>query len=178
MTIEDMKQGVSKIRNLVIARVFRELHLIEQWGSGVCNILREAVEQGLPEPLVQEIGMRLRFTVYLAESLVFDKQRAGSRSGAQSISILNVLSESPLSIAAVAEALGLGSKTGAFKRMIKELLDQRLIAYTIPEKPSSRAKPLTCRTRSLPVLLTLITTTYSNRHNPLLVPVSKLSRPR
>jgi len=34
MTIEDMKQGVSKIRNAVIARVFRELGLIEQWGSG------------------------------------------------------------------------------------------------------------------------------------------------
>ena len=35
MTIEDMRQGVSKIRNHVIARVFRELGLIEQWGSGV-----------------------------------------------------------------------------------------------------------------------------------------------
>ncbi|MDD5030869.1 MAG: ATP-binding protein [Rhodoferax sp.] len=33
MTIEDMRQGVSKIRNHVIARVFRELNLIEQWGS-------------------------------------------------------------------------------------------------------------------------------------------------
>jgi Putative ATP-dependent DNA helicase recG C-terminal len=29
MTIEDMKQGISKIRNPVIARVFRELELIE-----------------------------------------------------------------------------------------------------------------------------------------------------
>jgi len=34
MTIEDVKSGVSKIRNRVIARVFRELDLIEQWGSG------------------------------------------------------------------------------------------------------------------------------------------------
>lgn len=33
MTIEDMKQGVSRIRNPVIARVFRELGLIEQWGE-------------------------------------------------------------------------------------------------------------------------------------------------
>ncbi len=30
MTIEDMKDGVSKIRNPVIARIFRELDLIEQ----------------------------------------------------------------------------------------------------------------------------------------------------
>lgn len=82
MTVEDMKQGVSKIRNPVIARVFRELSLIEQWGSGVRNIFREADELGLPEPLVQEIGMRLRFTVYLAEAQILNKQKTGSRSSA------------------------------------------------------------------------------------------------
>lgn len=48
MTIEDMCRGVSKIRNHVIARVFRELNLIEQWGSGIPRILREAEELGLP----------------------------------------------------------------------------------------------------------------------------------
>ncbi|MCK5681538.1 putative DNA binding domain-containing protein, partial [bacterium] len=32
LTVEDMKQGMSKIRNHVIARLFRELDLIEQWG--------------------------------------------------------------------------------------------------------------------------------------------------
>ncbi len=47
MTVEDVKQGVSKIRNRVIARVFRELDLIEQWGSGFRRILDEAEEQNL-----------------------------------------------------------------------------------------------------------------------------------
>lgn len=79
MTIDDMKNGVSKIRNPVIARVFRELKLIEQWGSGVRSIIREAEEQNLPAPLVEEIGMRLRFTVYLAEPIPLDKQQIGSR---------------------------------------------------------------------------------------------------
>jgi ATP-dependent DNA helicase RecG len=44
MTIEDMKQGVSKIRNHVIARIFRELDFIEQWGSGIRRIFKEAEE--------------------------------------------------------------------------------------------------------------------------------------
>lgn len=52
LTIEDVKQGVSKIRNRVIARVFKELNLIEQWGSGVCRIFEEAKEQNLPEPAI------------------------------------------------------------------------------------------------------------------------------
>ncbi len=69
MTIEDMKQGISKIRNPVIARVFRELNLIEQWGSGIRRIFKEAQEHGLPEPQIIEIGMRLRFIVPLLESI-------------------------------------------------------------------------------------------------------------
>ena len=41
MTVDSMKRGVSKLRNRVIARIFRELNLIEQWGSGVSRIFRE-----------------------------------------------------------------------------------------------------------------------------------------
>ena len=67
LTIEEMKQGTSRIRNPVIARVFKELNLIEQWGTGVRRIFAEARELGLPEPKIEEIGMRLQFTVYLAE---------------------------------------------------------------------------------------------------------------
>jgi predicted HTH transcriptional regulator len=70
MTIEDMKQGISKIRNSVIARVFRELNLIEQWGSGVRRIFKEAEELGLPELQIMEIGMRIRFIVPLIEPLI------------------------------------------------------------------------------------------------------------
>ena len=69
LTIEDMLQGASKIRNHVIARVFRELDLIEQWGSGVRRMFKEAEILGLPQPEIIEIGMRVRFIVYLEESI-------------------------------------------------------------------------------------------------------------
>ncbi|MFB1488774.1 MULTISPECIES: Fic family protein [unclassified Thiocapsa] len=59
-------------------------------------------------------------------------------SGAQSESIVQALSDGPLSASELMEALGLESKTGAFKRAIKELLDQAVIAYTIPDRPGSR----------------------------------------
>src|SRR5690606_7262333 len=66
MTIEDMKAGVSKIRNPVIVRVFRELGLIEQSGSGVPRILSEARALGLPEPDIVEMASGVRFTVCLS----------------------------------------------------------------------------------------------------------------
>ena len=41
------------------------MELIEQWGSGIQGIFREAETLGLLEPFIEEIGMRVRFTVYL-----------------------------------------------------------------------------------------------------------------
>lgn len=145
LTIEDMKQGTSRIRNYVIARVFRELHLIEQWGTGVRRIFEEAKELGLPEPKIEEIGMHLRFTVYLAEPHVIAPKspiRSGAQSRAQSRAqsetILEALSDGALSASELMAVLGLESKTGAFKRAIKELLEHKKIEYTIPDKPNSR----------------------------------------
>src|SRR5262249_12684991 len=35
LTVDDLQRGISKLRNRVIGRVFHELGLIEQWGSGI-----------------------------------------------------------------------------------------------------------------------------------------------
>ena len=67
MTIEDMKSGISRIRNPVIARVFRELGLTEQWGSGIKRIFESAAQQGLPEPLIEEIATGIRLRIWLAQ---------------------------------------------------------------------------------------------------------------
>ena len=68
------------------------------------------------------------------------QSRAQSRaqSGAQSEAVLLALTYLPRSAMELIEILGLDTKTGAFKRAIKELLDRELIAYTLPEKPGSR----------------------------------------
>jgi len=91
MTIEDVRSGVSKIRIRVIARVFRELDLIEQWGSGFRRILQEAADLGLSEPVIEEIGMRVRVTVFLAESQEIHVPE-------QVIRLLHCLEDTPLSV--------------------------------------------------------------------------------
>ena len=50
MTVDDMKQGISKIRNPVIARFFREANLIEQWGTGVPGFSAKRRSRGLQNP--------------------------------------------------------------------------------------------------------------------------------
>lgn len=146
MTIDDMKLGISKIRNPVIVRVFRELNLVEQWGSGVKRILKEAQYLGLPEVEITEIGMRMRMVVYFKTSRTvkentptFDlRAQSKAQSEAQSVFILDLLFSSNMSAAELVNALRLRSKTGAFKRSIQELLMDGLIEYTIPEKINSR----------------------------------------
>jgi ATP-dependent DNA helicase RecG len=66
MTLGSMQRGSSRIRNHVIARVFRELNLIERWGSGISSIFNEAEALGLPKPQIMEISKRIRVIVHFA----------------------------------------------------------------------------------------------------------------
>lgn len=56
LTAETLLDGRSEIRNRVIARVFKELGYIEQWGSGIQRIRAACLAQGLVEPQIQEKG--------------------------------------------------------------------------------------------------------------------------
>jgi predicted HTH transcriptional regulator len=143
LTIEDMKQGVSRIRNPVIARVFRELKLIEQWGSGVRRIFKEAEEQKLPTPEIVEIGMRVRFSVPLVQSIQVNE---GAKPGAQVAGqvagqverLLKMLGDDAKSRKELMDALGLKGRDNFEKLYLHPSLEQRLIERTIPEKPQSR----------------------------------------
>ena len=63
MTVEDIRQGISKLRNRAIGRVFQELGLIEQWGSGIQRMISSCRGAGTAEPLFEEIGMHFRVTL-------------------------------------------------------------------------------------------------------------------
>ena len=56
VTIEDILRGRSEIRNKVIANVFKELGLIEQWGSGINRIMLTCKKAGLDQPKIKEQG--------------------------------------------------------------------------------------------------------------------------
>lgn len=132
VTVDDMKQGVSQIRNPVLSRVFRELELVEQWGSGVPGIFAQAKDAGLPEPTIEEIAGHVRFTVRLAESLPLlavqsrrsgagdalplgPGAQSGAQSRAQTLTILQFLQAQALSSN---EPLGPKNARGHSKRCL------------------------------------------------------------
>ena len=63
LTLEDLPLGISKLRNRVMGRVFHELGLAEQWGSGVQRMITACRESGLAAPVWEEIGLRMRVTL-------------------------------------------------------------------------------------------------------------------
>ena len=75
MTIGDIRDGVSKLRNRVIGRVFKELKLIEQWGSGFQRMSASCKAIDLPEPKMEEVAFRFRVTFSLHK--VSSRRREG-----------------------------------------------------------------------------------------------------
>lgn len=158
LTIEDMLQGVSRIRNHVIARVFRELDLIEQWGSGVRRMFREAEALRLPQPEIIEVGMRVRFIIYLKESLAVHLEskeirgildipkhqvgELGSKTGTmlelrhQQVEVLKKC-ENECSIVDLMELTQRADRSKFRKRILDPLLDRSFIEMTNPNKPRS-----------------------------------------
>jgi predicted HTH transcriptional regulator len=63
-TIQKALSGFSKLRNRVIGRLFRELQLIEQWGSGLQRILSVCKKEGLKAPVIEEQNNHFRLTLY------------------------------------------------------------------------------------------------------------------
>ncbi len=75
ITQEDILEGRSEIRNRVIARVFKELNYIEQWGSGILRIKSSCKARGLKEPEVVEKGDFVDVSLYRGSNSCRNSER-------------------------------------------------------------------------------------------------------
>jgi len=64
LNMEDALQGVSQLRNRVIGRCFRELELIELWGSGLKRMISQCQKSGIAIPKFEELGHFFRVTLF------------------------------------------------------------------------------------------------------------------
>ncbi|MCK5842394.1 MAG: winged helix-turn-helix transcriptional regulator [Candidatus Sabulitectum sp.] len=133
VTIEDLLNGVSVLRNRVIGRVFKELGLIEQWGSGIQRMIADCSEMGLRPPDFTETGRNFRVTIFTNPigSSLFD--RADSH-------ILRLLRANPdgLSTSELATILDVTGRT--VRNRMKSLVEKGFVlpVGTGPRDPRRR----------------------------------------
>ena len=131
LTVEDLRLGISKLRNRVIGRVFHELGLIEQWGSGIQRATAACRDAGLAPPVLEEIGTRFRVTLFTA--------RAGTPTRDPiDQAILDALTDEGNSTQDIATAIGLTTRSVRY-RLVK-LLERGLVREigTSPQDPKRR----------------------------------------
>ncbi len=126
----------------IIADVFHRAGLIEKWGRGTNRVIAMCKKHGAPPPLFEErqgfLIVTFRAQLVAGGAAGTSEAQSGAQSEAQSIRVLGALSRGALSARALADALGMRSKTGALKRTLSEMLSETLIEYTLPDKPNSR----------------------------------------
>ncbi|MGB7128034.1 MAG: ATP-binding protein [Candidatus Rhabdochlamydia sp.] len=74
LSLETALSGVSQLRNKVLGRVFRELQLIEQWGSGLNRISSVCKQQKIAAPKFEELDHFFRVTLYPRTTKVIPSQ--------------------------------------------------------------------------------------------------------
>lgn len=150
-----MGMHASAPHNPGIANAFFRAGMVEAWGRGIGSIVRACEAAGTAQPRweVEPGGLRLEF--------VFTDTADGSQSRAaahetdggerrqpesqpdlqpESLAarVLRQLADGPMSKADLSRSLGQKQISGQLNRVIRLLVADASIAYTMPEKPRSR----------------------------------------
>ena len=64
LTIEQLKAGNSRVRNVAIGAAFQYMHIIEKWGTGIPRVFKEAADYGLRESELKDFGTSFRINLF------------------------------------------------------------------------------------------------------------------
>jgi predicted HTH transcriptional regulator len=134
LTIEDIQKGISKVRNRVIGRVFQELGLVEQWGSGIQRMTSACQDHGLDAPRFEEIGTHFRVTL----SAIRRHAPATDKKDQAILRALGASSGNGLSTSQIAKRIGLSPR--AARTRLVSLIQRGMVSEigSGPQDPHRR----------------------------------------
>ena len=133
LTIEQIKEGGSKIRNKCIAEVFSRMKIIESWGTGIKRMFSSCREYGIREPELLEIGDSFRVNLYRPSynEVHQSSPKSSLKSSPKNLNLTQqkivemILANPKITQMTLAEELGI--TTRAVKKNVKELAEQGII---------------------------------------------------
>jgi ATP-dependent DNA helicase RecG len=146
-SIQALRMVSIRYRNRRIGEFLKELHLVEGRNTGIPSMLRALESNGSAPPIFETDGERSHFRVtFLLHQAFVGDEKGNVKTPARTVkrrkkaetqkAVLDALSGGPLSSLALAHTIGYAThQSGAFSRIVNELISEKLIAYTIPGNP-------------------------------------------
>lgn len=136
ITIEKLVANnyISRARNKTIARAFKEIGFIEQYGSGIMRIRKMCEDYGCPQPQFEEVNGGFKLTIFSKLSSEKSSEKGSEKSSEKTADILiNLLKSNPkLTIAELSFETKLSTR--AVEKQIKKLREENKITRIGPDK--------------------------------------------
>jgi len=143
---EALGTGRSEIRNRVLAPIFKDLGLIEAWGTGIRRMRAELETYPEIDLVLQEVAQA--FQVQFVRKKAQEGQEAQDEAqeahveaqvdlSAIELQMISACDEGPAGSNELLNAVGYKTRTGNFKNSLSRLLELGMIEMTIPDKPRS-----------------------------------------
>jgi ATP-dependent DNA helicase RecG len=151
---ETLPSGQSEIRNKTLGPIFKELQLIEQWGTGFQKLSNELKEYPEIELKINEPGLSFQIqfikkdyvpptTLDTLETDIGQVEHASTtqvprkyHTSTTQVEVLTFCSV-PRTRIEIHSQLGMKNRKYVQSQILKPLLEQDLLALTNPEKPNS-----------------------------------------
>ena len=134
LTLEQLRVAHSSIpNNPLLAEPLYLAQYIERMGTGTLDMIRRCSDANLSEPEFTD-SSGFKTTIWRTTPLEQIKVPPESLPGDLKSKVLNLLTEGPLSKSELSKQLGQKEVSGQLKKVFRDLLTDRMIEYTLPEK--------------------------------------------
>ena len=134
LTLEQLRVAHSSIpNNPLLAEPLYLAQYIERMGTGTLDMIRRCSDANLSEPEFTD-SSGFKTTIWRATPPEQIKVQPESLPGDLKSRVLNLLTEGPLSKSELSKQLGQKEVSGQLKKVFRDLLADRMIEYTLPEK--------------------------------------------
>jgi predicted HTH transcriptional regulator len=164
MSLEDLGTGRSDIRNRVLAPIFKDMGLIEAWGTGMQKIRQANSKYPEIETVFQEVGLAFQVQFKKHQQAIskpeLSADQVGTKLGSSQHQVgtkpapswhqvgtklalsseqkeVLTRSKKPLSLLQLSEFLKRSDRTKLRQTILTPLLHAGLLAMTHPDKPNS-----------------------------------------
>ena len=138
LTLEQLRDTHPSVpNNRLLARSLYLTQYIEEIGTGTLDMIRRCKDAGLREPEFTD-SSGFKTTIWRGKLPEQIKVQPELSRGDLKSRVLNLLTEGPLSRTELSKELGHKRASGQLYNVVRDLLDNQMIEYTLPDKPRSR----------------------------------------